>query len=382
MHLLKYLLAAITLILICPDWLMGQGNADADSLSMIKGWGITSTFSYGKVIKHTPNFRPEIKGPSTAFELNFSRQTDGRSEWQQIYHYPLPGIGFSYTDYGNEEVLGYGVSILPNIDIPILRGERLMLRLRLGTGIAFLSEHYDYNSNPANNVIASTLNNVTSISLGGSWQFARHFTLLAGGSLTHFSSGAVQTPNLGINIKALNAGIRYEPVPYEKSSLRRKTLSPVSKRIRFNVTAGLGFQEQLPPQGPMYHVYQLQFSVGRMIARWNQLSGGIMATYKEAANSFIKHEEIYPDQYFIHACAASGFIKDEFVFGFAGISVLAGYNFYKPSPLEYGFYQKLGVPIYLPHFGKEKQRQFSIGVFVTAGEFTADYVSVDAGLEF
>ncbi|MBX7108503.1 MAG: acyloxyacyl hydrolase [Chitinophagales bacterium] len=382
MHLLKSLPAAIALLLLWPTCLFAQRDATADSSSMLKGWGFAPTYSYGRVIKHTPNFKPEIKGPSNAFELNFSRQMNGRSEWQQLYHYPLTGVAFSYTDYGNDEVLGHGISILPNIDIPILRGNRLMLRLRIGTGIAFLSEHYDYNDNPTNNVIASTLNNVTSLSLGGSWHFTQHFSLMAGGSLTHFSSGAVQTPNLGINIKAVNAGIRYEPAPYQKAELIKRTLTPASKRTLFNVTAGLGFQEQLPPQGPVYHVYQFQFSAGKMIARWNKFSAGIMATYKEAANSFIKQEEIYADQFFIHSCAVSGFIKDDFVFGFAGISVLAGYNFYKPSPLEYGFYQKLGVPIYLPPFGKSKHQQFSIGVYVTAGEFTADYVSVDTGFEF
>ncbi|MBK9732072.1 MAG: acyloxyacyl hydrolase [Chitinophagaceae bacterium] len=372
----------IAFILNCPFLLCAQSNANFNSNVVWKGWGIAPTYSHGRVIRHTPNFQPEIEGPSNAFEINLSKQTHGSKDWQQLYHYPLHGIAIAYTDYGNKEVLGYGISILPNLDIPLIRGERLCLHLRIGTGIAFLSEHYDYNNNPENNVIATTINNTTSFSLGGSWRFARNFSFLAGGSLTHFSSGAVKTPNLGINIKAWNVGLRYEPVPYDKSEFIKRNLAPLHRRVLFNVAAGLGFQEQLPAEGPMYHVYQFQLSAGTLLTRWNKLSIGAMGTYKEAANSFIKHEEIYPDQYFLHSCAVSGFIKDEFLFGFAGVSIVAGYNFYKPSPLEYGFYQKLGVPIYLPPFGKEKHEQFSIGVYVTAGEFTADYVSVDAGFEF
>ena len=132
----------------------------------------------------------------------------------------------------------------------------------------------------------------------------------------------------------------------------------------------------------MYHVFFLQLSAGRMLTRWNKLSIGAAGSYKEAATSFIKQEEIYPDHFFLNSCAASGFIKDDILFGFVGISLSLGYNFYSPSPLEYKFYQKLGLPIYLPAFGKEKNDRFSVGVFVTAGEFTADYISLDLGFQF
>ena len=107
-----------------------------------------------------------------------------------------------------------------------------------------------------------------------------------------------------------------------------------------------------------------------------------MGTYKEAASSFIKLEEIYPDHFFTNSCALSGFVKDDILFGFTGISLMVGYNFYQPSPLEYGLYQKLGVPFYLPAFGKDKNDRLSIGVYVTAGDFTADYVSIDTGFQF
>ncbi|HUM46187.1 MAG TPA: hypothetical protein PLD84_04615 [Chitinophagales bacterium] len=382
MTLLKIILPAVVLLCFWSQGIRAQSHSQDQSNCSLSGWGVGTVFSHGKVIKHTPNFQPEIKGASNAFELNFSKQTDGSKDWQQMFHYPSPGIAVAYTNYGNNEVLGYGISLMPNMDIPLIQGKQLSLNFRVGCGIAFLSKHYDYVTNPENNVIASTVNNITSLAMSGKWQFSSPFTLMAGGSLTHFSTGAVRTPNLGINISAWNIGFRFQPAPRDRSTFIKKTLPPATKKILFTVNTGIGFQEQLPAKGPMYHVYLVQFSVGKMITRWNKLSVGTMGTYKEAASSFIKHEEIYPDHYFANSCAFSGFIKDDILFGFTGISIAAGYNFYKPSPLEYGFYQKLGIPVYFPAFGKKEHSQFSVGVYVTAGEFTADFVSIDAGFQF
>ncbi|MEO6166862.1 MAG: acyloxyacyl hydrolase [Chitinophagales bacterium] len=382
MPFLKNILPAAVIIIFWAGGLLAQSTSQDQTSQRFKGWSVATLFSHGKVIKHTPNFKPEIKGPSNALELNFSKQTDGKKDWQQIFHYPSPGIAIGYTNYGNQAVLGSGIWLMPNMDIPLLQGKQLSLNFRVGCGIAFLSKHYDYVTNPENNVIASTVNNITSLSMAGKWQIASQVTLMAGGSLTHFSTGAVRTPNLGINISAWSVGVGFQPVPRDRSTFIKKTLPAAAKKILLTVNTGIGFQEQLPAKGPMYHVYVFQFSVGKMITRWNKLSVGTMGTYKEAANSFIKHQEIYPDHYFANSCAVAGFIQDNILLGFTGISISAGYNFYKPSPLEYGFYQKLGVPVYFPALGNKKNSQFSVGVYVTAGEFTADYVSVDAGFQF
>ena len=375
-----FLLSIITVSTVQKVWAQSI-EEDSDSFSL-KGWTLSPLFSHGKIWKHTPKFQPEILRPSNTFEINIAKHTRGTRGWQQLYHYPSFGLAIGFTNFGNDAILGHAIYFLPSIDIPLATYKDLSLRFRVGSGVALLSRHYDYVSNPTNNVIASALNNITSFSSSLNWHLADHLVFFGGGSFTHFSTGAVRTPNLGINIPAWNVGVRYQPVPYKKDEFVKTELTQVTRKLLFNIVSGIGFQEQLPAHGPMYHVFFAELSTGMMITRWDKLSLGMMGTYKEAAHTFIILGELYADQLFLHSCAFSGLLRNDFIFGMVGISAVLGYNFYEPSPLEYSFYQRIGIPVYLPAFGKEKNDKFSIGVFVTAGDFTADFVSVDCGFQF
>jgi hypothetical protein len=353
-----------------------------DSSSLLKGWGAEVTVGFGKIWKHTPNFQPEIEHASAAFELAIAKQLHGKKSWEYQQDYPSIGIAACLTNLGNNDVLGNAYSIMPFMEIPIFRSKKMGAIFRVGSGLAYITEHYDYLENPTNNVIASHGNNITQFSGTFRWEPSPYFAVGIGGSFTHYSTGAVRVPNLGINIPAARIGIRYTPVPLGKNDFITHKLFPPTKKILFQAQTGIGFKESYPSHGPMYHVFILELSAGKMISRSNKLSAGMMGTYKESSESFIKQQEIYEDNFFLNSCSLAGFVKDDFIFGFFGISLMAGYNFYQPSPLEFGFYQKVGIPFYFPSFGKEKNERFSAGVYVTAGEFTADFVSVETGFQF
>ncbi len=357
-------------------------NAQIPRTSFLKGWHVAPSYFHGSIFKHTPKFRPEIPHASNAFELNFAKQMNGRREWQQVQRYPFLGVAAGYTHFGNNEVIGHGFSLMPNIELLLLSTQRFSFHFRTGSGLAFLSKHYDYVQNPTNNLVGSSINNISFFSFSGNWLATDKLSFFAGGSFTHFSTGSVQTPNLGINIPAWNIGIKYTPVPYSPTDFIKKELSVPTKKVLFALFAGRGFQEGGVPNGPLYGVYTTEFMVGKMLTRWNKCFAGVMGTYKEAAYTFIRLQEIYTSNYFLNSCAASVYAKDEFLFGFIGVSVAAGYYVYRPSPLEHRFYQKLGMPVYFPPIGKIKNDVFSLGVYLTAGGFTADFVSVDAGFQF
>src|SRR5690349_10840248 len=78
------------------------------------GFGIEVNAMAGKILKHTPKFKPPIPDHSTAFEINFIRQTDGRKPWQQRRNYPVVGWGIALTDYGIDSIYGKSISIYPN----------------------------------------------------------------------------------------------------------------------------------------------------------------------------------------------------------------------------------------------------------------------------
>ena len=377
---LRFLFIAIIIFI-------SQRNSNAqsaanDSSSWLKGWGVTSTFVHGRILKHTPKFQPAIETASNAFELAVTKQLHGRQVWEQVHHYPFLGIAAEYNDMGNDSVLGKAYWLLPFVEIPMVGGNKISAYFRVGTGLAWLSKNYDAEKNPTNNVIASHFNNITQFMMEVSWKPADQLTFSLGGSFTHYSTGAVRIPNLGINTPAWRVGVRYTPKPFSKSEFIQQQLPPVPKKILLCVQPALGFQEAAPPHGPMYHVYILELSAGRMIRRWDLFSIGAEVNYKEAANVFIKQEEIYPDHYFLHSLAVSAFGKNDFLFGNIGIAFYLGYYFYHPSPLQIFFYQKLGSYYAFPIAGNKSLKRLTAGVYITAGDFTADFVSVDLGFRF
>ncbi|MFI5134610.1 MAG: hypothetical protein ACHQD9_02035 [Chitinophagales bacterium] len=382
----KYVFIFLVLNLFCFHLTHAQPDS---SLSWLKGWNSSAFFCYGKIWKHTPKFEPAIEDPSVAFEFALSKQMHGQQSWEYAHHYPFLGFAFCYNDLGNDSVLGKAYSLLPFIEIPIAGGKNLITgakgfsaSFRMGTGFALLTKYYDPVENPTNNVIASMGNNITQFVFAAQYKASDELTFTLGGSFTHYSTGAVRVPNLGINIPAARIGIRYQPKPIPRNEYLTPALSAVPKKIIFNAQIGLGFQEEYPAHGPMYHVYLCEFSAGKMLARWNLLSLGAQVNYKEAAYAFIRQEESYSDHYFINSLAAAGFGRDDFLFGNIGISLSLGYYFYKPSPLQIGFYQKLSVYYAFPFTKNESLKRISLGVDLTAGDFTADFVSVETGFRF
>jgi len=382
----KYVFVIILLTFICPHPVLAQSDS---SMSWLKGWNASAFFCYGKIWKHTPKFEPEIEDPSIAFEIAASKQLHGRQSWEYAHHYPFLGFAFCYNDLGNDSVLGQAFSLLPFIEIPIAGGKNLITgsngfsaSFRVGTGFALLTKYYHPVENPTNNAIASKGNNITQFVFAAQYKVSDEFTFSLGGSFTHYSTGAVRVPNLGINIPAARIGIRYQPKPIPKNEYLTPELSPVPKKIIFNAQIGLGFQEEYPAHGPMYHVYLLEFSAGKMLARWNLLLLGAQVNYKEAAYVSIRQGEIYNNDYFVHSLAASGFLRDDFLFGNIGIAVEVGYYYYHPAPAQIAFYQVLGTYYAFPLSKKESVKRISAGVYLTAGDFTADFVSVNVGYRF
>jgi hypothetical protein len=377
----KNFFLAAAIIFLAGEKSFSQSPAQ-DSSSWLKGWNITATFVHGKIFKHTPKFAPAIETASNAFELSFSKQLHGRQAWEEVHHYPYLGIAAEYNDIGNDSVLGKAYWLLPFIEIPMVSGKKVSAYFRVGRGIAWLTKRYDAVENPTNNVIASHGNDITQFMMEVLWKPKEQLAFSFGASFTHYSTGAVRIPNLGINTPAWRVGIRYVPKPFSREEFLHQQLPSIPKKIFFTTQLGLGFQEAAPAHGPMYQVYLFELSVGRMIRRWDLISVGGEVNYKEAANAFIKQEEIYPDHFFTHSLAISYFVKNDFLFGNLGIAAYVGSFFYHPSPMQISFYQKIGQ-YYSFHIGGEKSlKRLTAGVYITAGNFTADFVSVDLGFRF
>ncbi|MBK7409599.1 MAG: acyloxyacyl hydrolase [Saprospirales bacterium] len=337
---------------------------------------------HGRIFKHTPKIIFSIPGYTFGAGVNFQRQTYGKQEWEQHQGYPLMGVGLQYFNFGDPAVLGHALSIYPNLTIKLIDRPKWMIHFRVGSGLAWLNRHYDRLTNPTNNSIGSQLNNTTCFRLVAGVSLSPHWTAFAGGSFTHFSNGASQMPNLGINVPAISASLRYTPEPISKAGFLywEETRKP-PHRLGLQTYFAMAYKETSYPGAAKWPVYSGSAAGLYRISKVQNLLVGVEYEYHQSVFLFSRHtfaantlQEARQD-----ATRWMVFLATEWRFGNTGLLVQAGAYVSKNSALlPYPLYNKLGLRYYLPPVGRPAT-QFFVSIYLKSHIITADYISIGIG---
>lgn len=176
---------------------------------------------YGFLIPHHREMEI-LNAHFSAYEFTISKATYGRTRWEYMYSYPVIGLAFWYSDLGNSPYIGYGTAIYPYINFPLRRDPDQAISFRLGVGLGYISKPFHRIENFKNIAIGSHINAVVNLMFEYSRRLGRRFVFSTGIGLTHFSNGAMKSPNFGINIPSVNAGLAFRlsrENPYLKSKL-------------------------------------------------------------------------------------------------------------------------------------------------------------------
>jgi hypothetical protein len=68
---------------------------------------IEPSWYYGSVLPQNNTIKYLVHEHLSAFQLNAGINTDGSREWQQYLHYPRLGVGYYYSNLGNDEIFGH-----------------------------------------------------------------------------------------------------------------------------------------------------------------------------------------------------------------------------------------------------------------------------------
>ncbi len=347
-----------------------------------KGFGLEAGGEYGRILKHSRKIAFGIPRQSYGMGLHFSWQTYGEKEWQQHHGYPLVGLSLQYFELGDPQVLGQVVAAFPHITLKIVDRPKWVLQFRVGSGLAWVTRPYDRLHNPLNNGIGSRLNNATAFRLVAGVTLSPRWALFAGGSFSHFSNGAAQMPNLGINVPALSASIQYRPNPVNEGGLKKWE---ASKRPpgRFGAQGyfSMAYKESGTPGAAKWPVYMGSAAGIYRISKVQNLLFGLEYEYHESIFLFSRHtfashtaREARQD-----ATRWMVFLGNEWLFGNTGLLVQAGYyvsgqSYLVPFPL----YNRLGLRYYLPPVGRPAT-QFFASIYLKSHIITAEYISIGIG---
>ncbi|MCB9305016.1 MAG: acyloxyacyl hydrolase [Lewinellaceae bacterium] len=346
---------------------------------------IESDVYAGAIWRHTPKLTTETAGIRWGQELSVRFQTDGRRDWHQWHRYPAFGVSLLHMRLG-EGSHGDAFALLPQLSVPVFRWGRFAAFFRLGTGLARVSDPYDYFKNPEQNAIGSHWNNITQFRLGGEFRFDDHLRVNAGVALTHFSNGGAALPNYGINLPSAYTGLVWSPHPIRESDFLPAAGS--KKVVRHFGTigqAGLARIEYAVFDGPGYPVWCTSVAGYYRFNRVNRALLGIDHEFNRAVFEYGQQAAFFENE----AAARKGatrlalFAADEFLFGSIGVQLQMGFY------IGDGFnqlvfkkqYSKLSTRYYFPAMFKTPLQAFT-GITLKAHAFTAEYISGNIGLAF
>jgi len=340
---------------------------------------LSGSFHFGKAIKHTSKFKPDIPNMSVMAEFNFGVNVSGKKHWNHRFHFPEVGASFIYADFGNSEELGRAAGLYPYISFPVVHKEKYKFQIRLGSGIAYLTKSYDVIDNPNNNVIGSHINDITQLKFINNIKLNDRWNLLAAFAFTHFSNGNVQKPNLGINVLSGNIGVQY--VPNDKPQKFDCDTTAYQKRFMALVKTGIGINEANLPGAGKYAIYSVTSLAVKPTSRVNRLQLGM--EYEFRGDSYVNLQASVDRQEEVKRMGVSRFailVGDEIVFHNVALSLQLGFYVNKFEQKPFIFYNKTGVVYYVPLF-KDKPSLF-VGVYLKSHKFVADYIEYGIGYVF
>jgi len=321
----------------------------------------------GRVLKHTPNFRPKVPAYSQAAELNLVWQTNGLKAWEQRRHYPLWGIGLMVTDYGDKAVLGQAIAAYPNLQLPLATGKKWEWTLRAGYGFAYLTKPFSRAPrwDTVNNAIGGHINNFTLFATDLRYKLSNRLEWQLGLNFTHASNAAYQVPNLGINMYGAHMGLRYFPKGKIKERPQLQA-PPLPNRFLAQAKLGIAFNQMGSGGGPLYPNYLLSLYGSYRYHSHNKVFAGIDYSYHSRIYAFLRNNEILPGEEKNYSWKGAFFAGHEWLFGRFGIVAQVGVYYHQAYLRTMPLYQKLGGHIYLLQNEKGMLKElFAYGILKT-----------------
>ncbi len=340
--------------------------------------------------------------------------------WAKELHFPRTGISFSYSDFGNEDMIGKAVSIIPFLDFPILNRWTKRADLNVGIGASYFDIIYDENTNITNQAISTHVTWAFRSNLRYDlWQFKNGKSQVVLGYY-HNSNGHVRLPNYGLNTFLLGLNTEFNFNKSEVANLNVEAPLNTEKSNRqtyFSYRFGLGQNVLTKYDAKKREVYTVSASLGRIKNKTFKYGVGMYYRFYESYYDYIKNDgelvtEMYPElkQNPIGNSSSFGIFTDaEVLMNHIGIEMQIGFNFYKPfykvdwklnqgKIISDGSYQlgeldwyynvkhlissRLGLKYYAFDNNKAPVHNLFLGVFINANLGQADFTELGLGYVF
>ena len=193
-----------------------------------KRWSIEAKGGWGYMIPCDEYAQELIRTHhSSVYSLQMSHRalaTDS-CQYDQLFGFPSLSVGLLFADYHRIKLqkentpyisgTGYMMGAYASFSRDLLRTDRFSFNYTFENGLGWCSKPYDGFTNEDNELIGSPLSIYFGFGLYARYRITPQWELVLGGELKHFSNGAVDRPNKGINTTGVSLGAKYYLQPTE-----------------------------------------------------------------------------------------------------------------------------------------------------------------------
>lgn len=351
----------------------------------------------GRIIKNHPEF-PEVKNFASGIELRSGIKLNGQKSWHRAYKYADAGIAITYAGIGNDNVLGSYVSIIPELTIPWKQNRKWTTSFSLGLGAAYFNKPFDRVTNRDNIVIGSHFTFCANATINAEFAWNDNWILCLRPQIYHASNSHSNLPNVGMNLPALIAGIKYRF--HKTSEFTPDTSQNFDNKIHFTLRAGMAYNQfggTTGPGGPYYPIYLISFLLTKKLTMVNKLQTGIEGWYNTGVYEFILSQDFYEEKQRQKSFSIAWMAGHEFLMGHVSLVTQGGIYVYHPfyrdrlkrfesytlkEKLKTIFPARIGLQYYLFDETSGESNNLFIGIYIKTNLGQADFLDTGIGYRF
>lgn len=329
----------------------------------------------GRILEVLPRF-PEVKSPGIMIFAGIHGQT-GRvpSDWGRHLGKPQWSLDLSVETFGNNQVLGLGIGLLPSLHFALKRKKKVNYTMQLGYGLSYLTRPYD-KFNTENRITGSHLNFMAILGFHVQLKHWDRLWLMPGLSISHYSNGGFANPNIGVNVPSVSLAVQWKriqskpvmDVPQTEEKIKRWLIRPF-------IRGGLGFTEQRF-DGPKFSIYSAAAGIHARAGAISLLKLGAEFSRSEASLAFIEQVGLYPGDEIRQASRWAIFGSHDLLFGYFAFHTEAGIYLLDHHDRLSVISTRIGFSFFAKNALKKQRNIPGLGLYVRAYQGEADYVEL------
>lgn len=220
--------------------------------------------------------------------LNFRlgwKASQPNSDYDRLYNNPIYGIGV-YSSTFNSDIIGSPFAIYGFIQVPFMTKNvrKIKFDYRIGLGLSGNFKPYDEEDNPLNLLIGSKNNVFIDFGIRGQYPISDKLKAGLGFSFHHFSNGALQLPNSGINLIPITASLSYQFKP-DDYVIDYSLIRPFPENWLWHINYGAGVKQMDKDSDKQYFKSTLSLYASRHTDHKWRMGGGFDIFYSSSGNS-------------------------------------------------------------------------------------------------